>query len=161
MSAYKLAMDLRQQVERGCSSNDGALKKKKIWRRYGAYKFLIRLSILVGGLCKDIPPCLSNLKKRGVLVDDRCEQCDEEVKSSGHLCLNHNFAAKYGELSSIFQTQHIMQFQSFMDLLWFLWDSKQCNDDTLSLAIVIAWAMWTRRNEKGNGKKVLSGPMLI
>ena len=24
MSAYKLAMDLRQQVERGCSSNDGA-----------------------------------------------------------------------------------------------------------------------------------------
>ena len=68
--------------------------KKKSWRRYGAYKFLIRLSILVGGLCKDILPCLSNLKKRGVLVDDRCEQCDEEVKSSGHLCLNHNFAAK-------------------------------------------------------------------
>ena len=29
MSAYKLAMDLRKQVERGCSSNDGALKKKK------------------------------------------------------------------------------------------------------------------------------------
>ena len=49
---------------------------------------------MLGGLCKDILPCLSNLKKRGVLVDDRCEQCDEEVESSGHLCLNCNFAAK-------------------------------------------------------------------
>ena len=47
---------------------------------------LIRLSILLGGLCKDILPCLSNLKNRGVLVDDRCEQCGEEVESSGHLC---------------------------------------------------------------------------
>ena len=83
-SAYKLAMDkLREAVALMMGQYK---KKKKIGGRYGAYKFLIRLSILLGGICKDILPCLSNLKNRGVLVDDRCEQCGEEVESSGHLC---------------------------------------------------------------------------
>ena len=48
-----------------------------------------------------------------------------------------------------------------MDLLWFLWDTQQCNDDALSLAISIAWAMWTRRNWKRNGKKFMTNSLLV
>ena len=48
-----------------------------------------------------------------------------------------------------------------MNLLWFLWDTQQCNDDALSLAISIAWAMWTRRNQKMNGKKFLTNSSLV
>ena len=77
------------------------------------------------------------------------------------ICASCSFAAEVWGVIFYLSNSDRMQFQSFMDLLWFLWDSQQCNDDTLSLAIVIAWAMWTRRNERRNGKKVFSGPMLI
>ena len=77
------------------------------------------------------------------------------------ICASCSFAAEVWGVIFYLSNSDRMQFQSFMDLLWFLWDSQQCNDDALSLAIVIAWAMWTRRNERRNGKKVLSGPMLI
>ena len=60
-----------------------------------------------------------------------------------------------------FLSQHIVRFQNFMDLLWFLWDTQQCNDDALSLAISIAWAMWTRRNQKRNGKKFMTNSLLV
>ena len=48
-----------------------------------------------------------------------------------------------------------------MDLLWFLWDTQQCNDDVLSLAIFIAWSIWTRRNQKRNGKKFMTKSLLV
>ena len=60
-----------------------------------------------------------------------------------------------------FLSQHIVRFQNFMDLLWFLWDTQQCNDDALSLAISIAWVMWTRRNWKRNGKKFMTNSLLV
>ncbi|KAF3955419.1 hypothetical protein CMV_019359 [Castanea mollissima] len=59
------------------------------------------------------------------------------------------------------KSQHTVQFQNFKDLLWFLWDTQQCNDDALSLATSIAWAMWIRRNQKRNGKKFVTNPLLV
>ncbi|KAL0010526.1 hypothetical protein SO802_005634 [Lithocarpus litseifolius] len=40
-------------------------------------------------------------------------------------------------------------------------DTQQCNDDSVSLAISVAWAMWTRRNQKRNGKIFMTNSLLV
>ncbi|KAL0002363.1 hypothetical protein SO802_016144 [Lithocarpus litseifolius] len=55
---------------------------------------------------------------------------------------------------------------SDMKTLWkVLWGlkipNKKSGEEVLSLVVTIAWALWTRRNEKGNGKQFMSGFELV
>lgn len=75
-STYELAMNLCEQSERGCISNDGVIKK--FWRKIWSLQVPNKVKHVAWRACKIIPPYRFNLKKRGVLVNDRCEQCGEE-----------------------------------------------------------------------------------
>ena len=106
-SAYMVALNLRDQSERGSCSNDGAIKNfwGKIWRLQIPNKvkhFAWRAS-------KNILPCLSNLR-RGILVDDKCELCGVEGELSGHLFWSCKSAAEVWEISDIFQSRLNMQY---------------------------------------------------
>ena len=48
-----------------------------------------------------------------------------------------------------------------MELFWFLVHVQRSDNDVLSLAVTIAWALWTRRNEKRHGRKFMTGLELI
>nr|POF20842.1 hypothetical protein CFP56_14356 [Quercus suber] len=48
-----------------------------------------------------------------------------------------------------------------MELFWFLVHVQKSGEDVLSLAVTIAWALWTRRNEKRNGKQFMTGFELV
>ena len=48
-----------------------------------------------------------------------------------------------------------------MELFWFLVHIQKSENDVLSLAVTIAWALWTRRNEKRHGRKFMTGLELV
>ena len=48
-----------------------------------------------------------------------------------------------------------------MELFWFLVHVQRSDNYVLSLAVTIAWAMWTRRNEKRHGRKFMTGLELV
>nr|POF07914.1 hypothetical protein CFP56_27493 [Quercus suber] len=48
-----------------------------------------------------------------------------------------------------------------MELFWFLVHVQKSDNDVLSLAVTIAWALWTRRNEKRHGGKFMTGLELV
>ena len=158
-SAYMVAMNLCDHPEIGSCSNDGPIKN--FWRKIWSLQIPNKVKHFAWRACKNILPCLSNLKRKGIMVDDKCVLCGVEGESTGHLFWDCTEAAEVWKFTGFFQSQHTVQFQNFIDLLWFLWDTQQCSDDALSLAISIAWAMWTRRNQKRNGKKFMTNSLLV
>ena len=64
-------------------------------------------------------------------------------------------------LTSIFCRQQDLYFNDFMELFWFLVDIQKSENDVLSLAVTIAWALWARRNEKRHGGKFMTGLDLV
>ena len=158
-SAYMVAMNLCDHPEIGSCSNDGPIKN--FWRKIWSLQIPNKVKHFAWRACKNILPCLSNLKRKGIMVDDKCVLCGVEGESTGHFFWDCTEAAEVWKFTGFFQSQHTVQFQNFIDLLWFLWDTQQCSDDALSLAISIAWAMWTRRNQKRNGKKFMTNSLLV
>lgn len=51
----------------------------------GAWKYLIRSVILHGEQSKEFCPTKVNLLRLGVIQDDRCDECNVEAESEGHL----------------------------------------------------------------------------
>ena len=48
-----------------------------------------------------------------------------------------------------------------MELFWFLVHVQKSSEEVLSLAVTIAWALWTRRNEKRNGNQFMTSFELV
>lgn len=69
-SAYMVALNLLDQLERGSCSNDGAIKN--FWGKIWSLQIPNKVKHFAWRACKNILPCLSNLR-RGILVDDKCE----------------------------------------------------------------------------------------
>ena len=83
------------------------------------------------------------------------------MQSSGHVFWSCLCASSTWALTSIFcRLQHLF-FNDFMELFWFLVHVQKSGEEVLSLAVTIAWALWTRRNEKRNGKQFIIGFELV
>ena len=95
------------------------------------------------------------------MSDSCCEECHEDVKSSGHLFWECLRARKIGALSNLFPATKDLQFHSFMDLLWYLVMVAKWDQETIEKIIMISWKLWMHRNEVRNGGVRKNGKALI
>ena len=82
-SAYRLAMDQARAERSGSSSNNG--KICKFWRQLWLLEIPHKVRHFAWRAIKGILPTKVNLVKRGVIHDDRCDECNVEAESEGHL----------------------------------------------------------------------------
>ena len=86
-----------------------------------------------------------------IVLDSYCEECQEDVESSGHLFWECPRAREIWALSNLFPVKKELQFHSFIDLLWHSMMVAKWDQETLEKIIVISWKLWTYRNEVRNG----------
>lgn len=75
---------------------------KRFWRKIWGLQIPNKVKHFAWRACKNIRPSLSNLKRRGIVVDDSCEECHGEGESPGHLLWRCPFAADIWSHTSIF-----------------------------------------------------------
>ena len=158
-SAYKIAMETRLQSDFGSCSNNSDMKT--LWKVLWSLKIPNKVKHFGWRACKNILPTLSNLKKRGIVDNDLCEECKMGYESFGHVFWSYLCASGTWALTSIFCRQQHLFFNDFMELFWFLVHVQKSGEEVLSLAVTIAWALWTRQNEKRNGKQFMTGFELV
>ena len=135
-SAYKIAMETKVQPDSGsCSDNSNM---KTFWKVLWGLKIPNKVKHFGWRACKNILPTLSNLKKRGIVETDLCEECKMDCESSGHVFWNCLCASGTWALTSIFYWQQHLFFNDFMELFWFLVHVQKSSEEVLSLAVTIA-----------------------
>ena len=82
-SAYRLAMDQARAERSGSSSDNGRIRK--FWRQLWSLEIPHKVRHFAWRAVKGILPTKVNLVKRGVIHDDRCDECNEDAESVGHL----------------------------------------------------------------------------
>ena len=80
-SAYRLAMDLLRLVNHGTNSDSS--RNHKFWRLLWCLQVPHKVRHFAWRACHGILPT-ENLVWRGVQQDDRCDDCREGAKNSGH-----------------------------------------------------------------------------
>lgn len=95
-----------------------------------------------------------------MLEDDLCKECGLYAKSLLHLSMDCPKARETWCLTKFSHLLSSMNFQSFMDFLWYIVMVVKWSNEDVALAIAIVWALWTDRNEirhgglKKNGKQI-------
>lgn len=96
-------------------------------------------------------PTKENLVRRKVLSDSCCDECKMEEETSGHLFWRCQRARDIWCMSDLFRESLVQHFGSFMDMLWYLVMVAQWGHSEVEKLIVVAWAIWSNRNECRNG----------
>ena len=79
-----------------------------------------------------------NLVKRGVIHDDRCDECNEEVESKGHLFWSCRRAQEVWQNSKLHFSLKQHRIQSFQGMMWLLLMSKNPDEDSAKAVVMIA-----------------------
>ena len=101
--------------------------------------------------CRDVLPTKENLVRRKVLLDSCYDECKLAEETSRHLFWSCQRAREIWCLSALFQESQIKQFGSFMDMLWYMVMVAQWEHNEVETLIMVAWALWSNRNECRNG----------
>ena len=114
-SAYKVALELTTTSYSSSSSNDSNLRRfwKRIWKIQVPYK----VHHFVWRACHDILPTKYNLKRRQVLTEEVCAECNLGSKTTGHVFWSCLRAQKIWTCSGLFQFGFNGLFHTFMVLL--------------------------------------------
>ena len=152
-------MESREQPDSGSCSNNSDMKT--LWKVLWGLKIPNKVKHFGWRACKIILPTLSNPKKRGIVENDLCEECKMGCESSGHVFWSCLCASSTWALTSIFCRQQHLFFNDFMELFWFRVHVQKSGEEVLSLAVTTAWSLWSRRNEKRNGKQFMTGFELV
>ena len=144
-SAYKIAMELASESCVGAASDDS--KQRRFWKLLWKINTPHKVRHFAWRACKDILPTKENLVRRKVLAEGTCEMCQSGLVTSGHLFWECERVREAWAMLKIFPAQSNVQFHSFMDMLWYgvfdaEWDALQ-----IERMIIVAWALWTSRNE--------------
>ena len=86
-----------------------------------------------------------------MLLDSICDECHVEEESLAHLFWRCQRASEIWHTSTLFQGSGSSQFGSFMDMLWYVVMIAQWDHSGVEKLIVIAWVLWSNRNECRNG----------
>ena len=154
-SAYSVAMEMVENGGKGTVSDEGPLRK--FWRSLWHLNLPHKIRHFAWRACKDIIPTKENLMRRKVLVEGSCEACHQEVESSGHLFWRCELAREVWSTSKLFPSSLMVNFNSFLDLIWYgLMEAKR-EWGRLEKIITLAWAIWSNRNKVrtgGGGEKI-------
>ncbi|XP_050247979.1 uncharacterized protein LOC126695321 [Quercus robur] len=143
-------MELRSDTRVG-SEYDGS-HLGRFWRSIWSCNSPHKIRHFAWRACRDVLPTKENLVKRKVLSDSCCDECKLAEETSGHLFWSCQRARDIWSLSSLFQESWVQLFGSFMDMLWYVvmvaqWEWEHSDVEKL---IVVAWALWSNRNECRN-----------
>ena len=82
------------------------------------------------------------LMKRKVLNEDRCDHCHLSCEDTSHALWNCPCLSPIWDSDSMWNFQHISEFNSYGDLIKFIIETGK----NLELFAVIVWTIWSRRN---------------
>ena len=82
-------------------------------------------------------------------------------ETSGHLFWECSRTQEVWALTKLFPPNHRVFFPSFLDLLWFGAMEKNWDPGDVAKAVMVAWALWTNRNEVWHGKKRKEGKAIV
>ena len=135
-SAYKIAMEMQEGAAMGTVSDDSNLRKfwKYIWQMNIPHK----VHHFTWRSCRNILPTKDNLLRRKIVTDGYCEECYEDVESSGHLFWECSWARKIWGQSNLFPAMRNLQFRSFMDLLWYPVMVAKWDRETIEKIVMIS-----------------------
>ena len=92
--------------------------------------------------CKNSIPVKTNLMKRKVLNEDRCDHCHLSCEDTSHALWNCPCLSPIWDSDSMWNFRHISEFNSFGDLIKFIIETGK----NLELFAVIMSTIWSRRN---------------
>ncbi|KAK9989052.1 hypothetical protein SO802_029291 [Lithocarpus litseifolius] len=84
---------------------------------------------------------------RHILQENICGACGLEVEDSRHLFWHCPKAKEVWEASGLVKSLELGRIGSFMDLLWLLKISLKLEVELLALVAVLAWCLWSSRNQ--------------
>ena len=158
-SAYRLVMDLSRPVNHGTSSDSS--RNHKFWRLLWRLQVPHKVRHFSWRVCHGILPTKENLVRRGVLQDDRCDDCREGAENSGHFFWLCQRAMEVWQCTKLHFHFEQSQVKSFLDLLWMLLMSDNFNEDAAALVVTIAWSLWYNRKEVRHGESKKNGSTLV
>ena len=154
-SAYKLAMDQARAERSGTSSDNGRIRK--FWRHLWRLEVPHKVRHFSWRAVKGILPTKVNLLRCGVIHDDRCNECNVEAESEGHLLWSCHRAQDVWQNSKLYFNFELHRIWSFQDLMWMLLMSDNPNEDSAKVVVMIAWAIWHNWNEVRHGGRKKNG----
>lgn len=158
-SAYKVALVLKNDGKMGSCSDGSNLRQ--FWRRLWSIQIPHKIRHFAWRAARDILPTKENLVTRKVSVDSKCEECGVSAKSFYHLFLECSKARDTWAHSILFISLSLVPFRSFFDFLWHIIMDANWGMEDVGLAVTIAWALWTNRNNVHYRKPRKAGLMLV
>nr|POE76014.1 hypothetical protein CFP56_04985 [Quercus suber] len=152
-------MDQAKAERNGSSSDDG--RTRKFWRNLWCLEVVHKVRHFAWRAVKGILPTKANLVKRGVIKEDRCDECNEEAESEGHLLWSCHRAQDVWQNSKLHFNFERHRVRSFQDLIWLLLMSENPDVDSAKEVLMIVWAVWHNRNEVRHGGRKKNGSELV
>ncbi|XP_075645379.1 uncharacterized protein LOC142616404 [Castanea sativa] len=157
-SAYRVALELKNDGEIGSCSDGSNLRP--FWRGLWSIQIPHKIRHFAWRAARDILTTEENLVARKVLVDSRREECGVSAKSFYHLFWECSKARDTWARSTLFTSLSLVPFRSFFDFLWHIIMDANWGMEDVGLAVTIAWALWTNRNNVHYRKPRKAGLML-
>ena len=109
--------------------------------------------------CRDTLPTKVKLKRRNVIVEDMCVCYHDMAETTGYIFWGCTKAQETWAATKLQLLPLDVHIDSFQDLLWFVMMTNAAGVERCSQLVMIAWALWSNRNEihyGGEGKTGLA-----
>ncbi|KAL0002584.1 hypothetical protein SO802_016365 [Lithocarpus litseifolius] len=97
----------------------------------------------------------------GQFTDNVCEECGVAVESSGYLFWHCSRAHEVWKASNLGLEIGFGKVHEFIDLVWYARNVKQMDAQALAQLFMIAWGIWSNRNETRTGGSRKSASSIV
>ena len=145
-SAYTVAMKLRGRFEIGNCSNDGPIRN--FWRNIWSLQIPNKVKHFAWRACKNILPCLSNPKRKGIMVDDKCVLCGVEGELQVICFRIVQMLRKCGSLLVFFSLNILYSFR----ILWICFDFFGTPNNAMMMPYLLLFPLLGPCGQEGTKK---------
>ena len=110
---------------------------RAFWKKFWNFQFPNKFRHFVWRVAKDILPTKTNLVQQHVIVDDLCEECELSIESLFHLSMECPKAREIWGLTQFYHLLSSMNFQNFMDFLWYIVMVAKWSNEDVALVVTI------------------------